>query len=154
VEEKIKILERCELFRRLPPEALEMAAARCEEGEAKEGDVILVEGKPADAVYILADGKVDYIKLVDEKQGLVISRWQAGAVFGLSSMMDGQEQYVSAVATTPVKYLKLPVVDFWAVCAEDPLYEHGIYRQTLFIQSVALRQITVRLREFLAKIIK
>ncbi|HUU56364.1 MAG TPA: cyclic nucleotide-binding domain-containing protein [bacterium] len=154
MEERIKILEKCELFRRLPPEALAAAAARCEEGEAKEGDVILVEGKPTDAVYVLADGKVDYIKQVDEKRGLVISRWQAGAVFGLSSVMDGQEQYVSAVATTPVKYLKLPVVDFWAVCAEDPRYEHGIYWQTLLIQSVALRQVTLRLREFLAKMIK
>jgi len=154
VEEKIKILERCDLFRRLPPEALAAAAERCEGRAAKEGEVILVEGKPADAIYILATGKVDCIKQVEEKRGLVVSRWQAGAAFGLSSVMDGQEQYVSVVAKTPVKYLKLPVVDFWAVCAEDPHYEHGVYRQTLLIQSVALRQVTVRLREFLAKIIK
>ena len=83
LEERIKILEKCELFRRLPPEALAAAAARCEEGAAQEGEVLLVEGKPADAVYVLADGKVDYIKHVDEKRGLVISRWEAGAVFGL-----------------------------------------------------------------------
>ena len=154
MEERLEVLRNCELFKTLPPEALEEAAARCEEGSAREGEVILVEGKPADAVYVLAEGKVDYIKKVDEKRGLVIFRWQAGAVFGLSSVMDGQEHYVSAVATTPVKFLKLPVVDFWAVCAEDPHYEHRILRQTLLIQSGALRQVTLRLREFLAKMIE
>jgi CRP-like cAMP-binding protein len=154
VEEIIKILEKCELFRRLPPEALEAIAARCERGTAQEGEVILVEGKPADAVYILADGKADYIKLMDEKRGLVISRWEAGAAFGVSSVMDGREQYASVVATAPATFLKLPVVDFWAAVAEDPHCEHGAYRQTLLIQSVALRQVTLRLREFLAKIVK
>ncbi len=154
MEDRIKILAGCELFKTLPPEALETAAARCEEGEARAGEALVVEGKPADGLYVVVEGNVDYIKKVDEKRGLVLLRWQPGDVVGLDAVMDGKEHYVSAVAATPVKYLRLSFEDFWAVCAADPLYEHRIFGQTLLIQSAGLRQTTLRLREFLAKIIK
>ena len=154
MEGRLKILSECELFKTLPPEALETAAARCTEGEAEAGKALVVEGKPADGLYVIVEGNVDYIKRVDEKRGLVLLRWQPGDVVGLDGLMDGKEHYVSAVAATPVKYLRLSVKDFWAVCAADPLYEHRLFGQTLLIQSAGLRQTTVRLREFLAKIIK
>lgn len=154
MEGRLKILSECELFETLPPEALETAAARCTEGEAETGKALVVEGKPAGGLYVIVEGNVDYIKRVDEKRGLVLLRWQPGDVVGLDGLMDGKEHYVSAVAATPVKYLRLSVEDFWAVCAADPLYEHRLFGQTLLIQSAGLRQTTVRLREFLAKIIK
>lgn len=154
MEERLKILAECELFKTLPPEALEMAAARCTEGEAEAGETFVVEGKAADRLYVVVEGNVDYIKRVDEKRGLVLFRWRPGDVVGLDAVMDGKEHYVSAVAATPVKYLRLSAEDFWAVCAADPLYEHRVFGQTLLIQSAGLRQTTLRLREFLAKIIK
>ncbi|HUV87589.1 MAG TPA: cyclic nucleotide-binding domain-containing protein [bacterium] len=154
MESRLKILAECKLFKTLPPQALEMAAARCEEGEAEAGEALVVEGKPADGLYVVVEGNVDYIKRVDEKRGLVLLRWQPGDVVGLDAVMDGKEHYVSAVAATPVKYLRFSAEDFWAVCAADPLYEHRVLRQTLLIQSAGLRQTTLRLREFLAKIIK
>ena len=73
---------------------------------------------------------------------------------GLDPVMDGKEHYVTAVAATPVKILRISPKDLWAVCAADPLYEHRLFGQTLLIQSAGLRQTTLRLREFLAKIIK
>jgi CRP-like cAMP-binding protein len=154
VEERLKILARCELFSTLPRKGLEMVASRCVPGEAKKGASVVVEGKAADGLYIVVRGKVDYIKKVEEKRGLVLFRWGPGDVFALNAVMDGKEHYVSAVAATPVKFLKLAAADLRAVCAADPLYEHRILRQTLLIESNRLRQITVRLREFLAKIIK
>lgn len=154
MEDRIKILAECELFKTLPPEALEMAAARCDEGEAEAGEALTVEGKPADGLYVIVEGNVDYIKKVDEKRGLVLLRWQPGDVVGLDAVMDGKEHYVTAVAATPVKYLRFSAEDFWAVCSADPLYEHRLFGQTLLIQSAGLRQTTLRLREFLAKIIK
>jgi CRP-like cAMP-binding protein len=154
VENRIKILAECELFKTLPPEALEMVAARCDEGEAKAGEALVVEGKPADGLYVIVEGNVDYIKKVDEKRGLVLFRWRPGDVLGLDPVMDGKEHYVTAVAATPVKILRISPKDLWAVCAADPLYEHRLFGQTLLIQSAGLRQTTLRLREFLAKIIK
>lgn len=144
----------CELFKTLPPEALEMLASRSEAAAAKEGEVIVAEGKAADNLYVVAEGQVDYIKRVDEKRGLVLFRWQRGDVLALNPVMDGKEYYVSAIATAPVKFLRISAKDFWAVVAADPLYEHRVFRQTLLIQSAGLRQTTLRLREFLAKIIK
>jgi CRP-like cAMP-binding protein len=154
VEDRLKTLAECELFKTLPPEALEMAAALCTEGEAEAGKALAVEGKAADGLYVVAEGNVDYIKRVDEKQGLVLLRWGPGDVVGLAAVMDGGDHYVSAVAATPVKHLWLSSEDFWALCAADPLYEHRLFAQTLVIQSAGLRQTTIRLREFLAKIIK
>jgi CRP-like cAMP-binding protein len=154
VENRVKILTECELFKMLPGEALEMLAARCEPGEARAGEAIIVEGKPADNLYVIAEGRVDCIKRVDEKRGLVLFRWQPGDVMGLNSVMDGKEHYVSAIAAAPVKFLRISAMDFRAVVAADPLYEHRLFRQTLLIQSAGLRQTTLRLREFLAKIIE
>jgi len=73
VEERIKILARCELFSTLPRKGLEMAASRCVPGEAKKGESVVVEGKPADGLYVVVRGKVDYIKKVEEKRGLVLT---------------------------------------------------------------------------------
>lgn len=154
MEELVKILAECELFKTLPRDAWEMLASRCEVAAAKEGEAILAEGKRADYLYVVAEGRVDYIKRVDEKRGLVLFRWQRGDVLGLDSVMDGKEHYVSAIATAPAKFLRISAKDFWAVAAAEPLYEHRLFRQTLLVQSAALRQTTLRLREFLAKIIK
>lgn len=150
----MKILAECELFKTLPPEALEMAASLCTEGEDEAGKALVVEGKAADGFYVVVEGNVDYIKRVDEKQGLVLLRWGPGDVVGLDAVMDGGEHYVSAVTATAVRYLRLSSEDFWSLCAADPLYEHRLFAQTLLIQSAGLRQTTIRLREFLAKIIK
>jgi CRP-like cAMP-binding protein len=153
MEDKIKILAACELFKTLPAEALEMLAARCEAGEAGAGDAVIVEGKPADNLYVIVEGRVDYIKRVNEKRGLVLFRWRGGDVLGLNSVMDGKEHYVSAVAAEPVRFLRVLAGDLWSMAAADPLYEHRLFQQTLLIQSARLRQTTLRLREFLAKII-
>jgi CRP-like cAMP-binding protein len=153
MEDEIKILAECELFKTLPTEAVEMLAARCEPGEAGAGEAVIVEGKPADNLYVIVEGRVDYIKRVNDKRGLVLFRWRRGDVLGLNSVMDGKEHYVSAVAAEPVKFLRISAEDLWEACAADPLYAHRLFRQTLLIQSARLRQTTLRLREFLAKII-
>jgi CRP/FNR family cyclic AMP-dependent transcriptional regulator len=153
MEDKIKILAECDLFKTLPAEALEELAARCEPGEAGAGDAVIVEGKPADDLYVIVEGRADYIKRVNDKRGLVLFRWHRGDVLGLNSVMDGKEHYVSAVAAEPVKFLRVSAEDLWSAVAADPLYEHRLFRQTLLIQSARLRQTTLRLREFLAKII-
>ncbi|MGD8719049.1 MAG: cyclic nucleotide-binding domain-containing protein [Candidatus Zixiibacteriota bacterium] len=154
MKERIELLKRCELFKTLPPEGLEAVAERCVPEDVEAGGTILVETRPAESLYVVAAGTVDYIKRVDEKRGLVLFRWQVGDCFGLHSVMDGKEHCVSAVAKGPVKLLRLPVLDFRAVCEEDPLFEHRMLRQILGVQSHRLRQITNRLREFLAKIVK
>ncbi len=153
MEDEIKILAECELFKTLPAEALEALAARCEPGEAGTGDAVIVEGKAADYLYVIVEGRVDYIKRVNDKRGLVLFRWRRGDVLGLNSVMDGKEHYVSAVAAEPVKFLRVSTEDLWSTAAADPLFEHRLFRQTLLIQSARLRQTTLRLREFLAKII-
>ena len=154
MKDKSKILARCELFKTLPAEALELIAAKAAPLEVNEGDPLIVEGKPSAFLYVIAEGTVDYIKRVDAKSGLVICRWAEGDVVGLDAVIDGKDYFVSAVASTPVKCLRLPAADFHALCDADPQYEHRIYAQALLIQSARLRQITQRLREFLAKILK
>ncbi len=74
---------------------------------------------------------------------------------GECDRMFGEEPYfVSAVATTPGRYLRLDADDFWAICQAEPQYEHRIFTQALIIQSSRLRQITACLKQFLSKIIK
>ena len=152
--DKAKILARSELFKTLPPAALAAVAAKCEAVRFKEAEPLAVEGRAGDALYVIAEGHVDYVKRMDEKSGLVLLRWGPGDVVGLNPVMEGGAHHVSALAVTPVKCLRLAADDLRALRAADPSLEHRVLAQTLLIQSGRLRQITVRLREFLAKIIK
>jgi CRP-like cAMP-binding protein len=152
--DKRKTLAKTELFKTLSSEGLELAAAKCAAVSFKEGDAVLVEGRAADAVYVLTAGEVNYIKRMDDKSGLILFRWKPGDCFGLNSVLDGQEQFVSAVAATPAQALKIAAADFWALCAADAAFEHRILTQALLVQSGRLRQLTTRLREFLGKILK
>lgn len=153
-KEKLKAIARCDLFKTLPPQAMEMLAAGASEVSAQPGDLLIVEGKPAPGLFVVVEGKVDYIKLVEEKSGLVICRWGEGDVVGLDALFDPAPYFVSAVATTPGRYLRLAPEVVRGVCDADPQYEHRIYTQALFILSNRLRQITLCLRQFLSKAIK
>jgi CRP-like cAMP-binding protein len=152
--DKKKTLACAEIFKTLPPDALDMLAGKCDIVSFAEGEPLELEGRPAEALYIIAEGQVDYIKRMDEKSGLVLYRWGPGGVVGLSSCLDGGGQFCSAIAAAPTKALKLPADYFRALCETDPVYEHRVLTQALFLQSGRLRQATVRLREFLAKILK
>ena len=154
MKDRIKAIARCELFKTLPPEGIEMVAARCVEVTAQAGEPLIVEGKPAAGVFVIVEGKVDYIKMVDAKSGLVVCRWAEGDVVGLDRMFEEEPYFVSAVATTPGRYLRLAAGDFRAICDAEPQYEHRIFTQALIIQSSRLRQITACLKQFLSKIIK
>jgi CRP-like cAMP-binding protein len=153
-KEIAKALARCELFKTLLPEAVEKLAAACSLVQAREGDVIVAENSPSDAIYVVVKGSVDYIKRMDEKRGLVLARWRESDVFGLTSVVDGKGHFVSAVAATPGEYVRIPAAELWKVCEADPHFEHRVFTQVLLTQSGRLRQLTVRLREFLSKILE
>lgn len=152
--DKIKTLARAEIFKTLPPEALRLLADKCELVAFKESEPLVIEGRPPDALYIIAEGEVNYIKRMDEKNGLVLYRWGPGGVVGASSCIEGGGQFCSAIAAAPTQALRLPAKYFQVLCETDPSFEHRILTQILFLQSGRLRQATVRLRDFLAKILK
>jgi CRP-like cAMP-binding protein len=152
--DKIKTLACAEVFKTLPPDALQLLAGKCELVAFKEGDPLVIEGHPPDALYVIAAGQVNYVKRMDEKSGLVLYRWGPGGVVGVSSCIEGGGQFCSAIAAAPTQALKLPAEFFRVLCETDPVYEHRILTQVLFLQSGRLRQATIRLREFLAKILK
>lgn len=154
MKKKEQVIARCELFKTLPPEGIALVAERATEARYAPGQPVMVEGQPVPGLFVLCEGTVDYIKRMDDKNGLVLFRWEEGDVFGLGPTLEKRDAVCSAVAQTEARCVLLPAADFAALCEASPLYEHRLFTQALLIQSQRLRQITLRFREFLAKVLK
>jgi CRP-like cAMP-binding protein len=150
---KGQILSSCELFKNVEPQTLVRIAKFCETLEAHAGEAIVVEEMPANGLYIIAEGEVDYMKSMDEMSSLFLARRGPGDIFGFTSLFDRKGHLVTVIAVTPVKCLRLKVADFFKLCAEDPDFEHHVLEEMLIINSNYLRQITHRLREVLTKML-
>jgi len=150
---KGQMLSSCELFKNVAPQTLVRVAKFCEPMEAQPGEAIVVEEMQADGLYIIAEGEVDYMKSMDEMSSLFLARRGPGDIFGFTSLFDKKGHLVTVIAVTPVKCLRIKTTDFFKLCAEDPELEHHVLEELLIINSNYLRQITLRLREFLTKML-
>ncbi len=148
-----QILSSCELFKNVAPQTLVRVAKFCEPTEAQPGEAIVVEEMAGDGLYIIAEGEVDYMKSMDEMSSLFLARRGPGDIFGFTSLFDKKGHLVTVIAVTPVKCLRIKTADFFKLCAEDPDFEHHVLEELLIINSNYLRQITLRLREFLTKML-
>lgn len=151
--DKKKILASCPMFDSLPPEAIDTLAEMTQLCAAPQGEAIIIEETVPEGLYIIVEGEVDYMKRMDELSSLFLSRHGKGDVFGFTCIMDKKNSLITAIAATPVQYLLLSSVNFWKFTGMNPLYEHRIMEKSILIHSIFLRQVTVRFREFLAKIL-
>jgi CRP-like cAMP-binding protein/predicted MFS family arabinose efflux permease len=56
---RTRVLESLQIFAAAPPSVLERLASAAKDSTVEAGDVIITEGAPADALYVLADGEVE-----------------------------------------------------------------------------------------------
>src|SRR5258705_12302454 len=60
--ERIKLLATCDLMRHLPAEQIEQILPCIHERHLKAGGILFKAGDPGDALYIVADGKVEVLR--------------------------------------------------------------------------------------------
>lgn len=84
----------------------------------EEGQVIVLEGEPASAMYIVADGEVDVLRNVRGDRAELLVKLGPGAQFGANSLIEPTPRTASCVAATPGWLLRMDREAFNALTGE------------------------------------
>ncbi len=97
------------------------------------GDVILREGEPASALYIIESGTVSISRAADPAREL--AALGPGDLFGEMAILQEQAHSASVTAQTPVRALRIEAAAF-----------HGVLRENIEIAVQLLRRLVLRLQ--------
>ncbi len=121
-EENAALLERSTLFRFLHPALRDRVAALCELQDYHFGEIVVREGDPADAYFILASGRARIVKRGEDGAEVALNRLSAGDAFGEAALLDAGNGVRRATVrcSSPVKALRLPREPFLSLLREAP----------------------------------
>jgi len=107
--EHVRLIKSNPLFGWLPPIALSRLASRVEEFELQAGAVLLRQGDPGEAAYLIETGE-----LVADRDGREIGRLQAGAVVGEIALLHNAPRMATVRALTDCRLLTIDRDEFIA----------------------------------------
>jgi len=102
------------LFRSLGAPALSEITRLLKAQRFPAGAVIVKRGQPGDSMYFIAEGEAE----VHTQTARI--RLAPGQFFGEMALVSGETRNASVVAATPVRLLRLDVVDFLGLAAHQP----------------------------------
>lgn len=108
---RIALVEACDLFQQVPEGGVVQLAGSAEQVEAAAGTVVLAEGAPADAFFVVVDGRLS-VHSSRAPAGAVIPELVAGDYFGEIGLIEGIGRTAEVRAVTPVTLLRIPGEDF------------------------------------------
>ncbi len=111
------------LFDDIDGELLDALAVRSSEVEAKKGEVVVAEGDPGDALFVVMSGVVTI-----EREGKVVAQVGSGQAFGELALVDGLPRQATVKAEKESLFLRLPRDTFDAALAEHPEIGLGLTR--------------------------
>lgn len=114
-----EFLRRLPLFSSLAEEDLERLCEMAEPLTARSGDVLIREGSPGDAVYIVVDGEFEVTKQAGEHE-LAITRRGLGEVIGEMSLLDDSPRSASVRALQDSHVLRIGRDAFEALLSASP----------------------------------
>ncbi|HEX8679448.1 MAG TPA: cyclic nucleotide-binding domain-containing protein, partial [Chthoniobacterales bacterium] len=121
-----EVLQRTSLFRFLPKEHFEELRPLLKEERYEFGDVIVHQGDPADAFYVLLSGRARAIKTDQNGTEIALATLRPGDVFGEAALGEGGTRNASIRCSTAVEVLRLARSDFLELCAEVPALKEQV----------------------------
>jgi CRP-like cAMP-binding protein len=112
--EKVLFLRGAELFAALPGEDLARIALLAEEERRGAGEEVFREGDVADALYLVASGRVKVLRA-----GAVVADLGERDVFGEMAVLDPAPRSATVRAATDVVLLRIRREDFQDLLAEE-----------------------------------
>jgi CRP-like cAMP-binding protein len=123
--ETIKLLSKCNLLRHLPPEEIERILPCVGTRHLESGEVLFHAGDKGDALYIVAQGKVDVISPADGNQhngqigGQKLAELSEGHAFGEMALLSGEPRTATIQAAAPTELLQIGSKDFDELVVRD-----------------------------------
>jgi uncharacterized membrane protein len=135
------------LFALLDNEERAALAAAMESRQYAAGAVIFTEGAPGDEVLIVQSGSVEIFTISDTGERIVLSRADAGDVFGEISLFDGGPRTATAVADEAAELFALDRDALFSVMQKFP----HIALDILGVMGKRLRTTDVLLRSHVSR---
>ena len=107
-------------FRFFPPEHQERVRSLFQKVSYDFGDVIVRQGDPADAFYILSTGRARVIKTTAKGEEIALNVLRPGSEFGESALLSTEPRTASVRCSTMVDALRLGRDDFTRLLDEFP----------------------------------
>ena len=120
------LLRRSSLFQFLPEEHFEKLRALLQEETYDFGDLLVRQGEPADAFYVLISGRARVVKADQNGQEIVLATLKPGDSFGESALTEGGTRTATVRCSTAVEALRLGRDDFLQLAEETPELKHHI----------------------------
>ncbi len=123
-DDRDEIIARLNLLEFFPPKARERVAACCRTVHYKFGEVIVREGDPGDAYYILVEGRARVFKRGDNGEEIPLNMLRPGDEFGEMALLEEGTRTASVRCSSDVKLFCLGRADFHRILAEEPELRH------------------------------
>ncbi len=120
-------IEECELFRGMSPEFIVAVRGHLLEERYDAGALLYRQGRPADYLYILAEGRVRVILSDHGQMTLVVSK--PGDAIGWSSLIEHEVHTASAECLVPCRVNKIASEKLAEIFDKDPVNGLQFYRR-------------------------
>ena len=114
------LLRRASLFHFLSDEHFEKLRLLLREEHYDFGDIIVRQGEPADAFYVLLSGRARVVKADPAGTEIVLATLKPGDSFGEAALAEGGTRNATVRCSTGVEALRLDRADFLQVVEENP----------------------------------
>src|SRR5438874_3434546 len=117
----VDLLRRSDLFRFLPEEHFEKIRPLLQEERHDFGDLIVKQGEPANAFYILISGRARVVKSgANNGEEIVLATLRPGDSFGEAALTEGGTRTATVRCSTSVEVLRLDRAEFLALTEKAP----------------------------------
>jgi CRP-like cAMP-binding protein len=107
LSENALFLQRCQLFKPLAPDELEILARRAYRQEFKVGERLFGFGDPGESMMIILQGHIRILRPTANDKELILGDLEAGDILGEMAVLDGKPRSAEARAITNGKALVL-----------------------------------------------
>jgi CRP-like cAMP-binding protein len=135
VAEPDELLERHPLFALLDPDQCRKIARVGELESFEAGELVVAEGTPGDALYLVLSGTVTVVK----KQRL-LATLAAGEFFGEMSLVEPAPRSASVIAADSAFLFRLPYFEFQNMLESDPRAFTSVFVTIVRVLSERLRR--------------
>lgn len=111
--EKVFLLQKIDLLQDARSSHLALLASIAEDVDVDAGTVLIRQGEPTDALYVVVEGTVDLLGVTDHK----IEATQ-GTAFGTWALIDEAPSLVTATVREPARLLRITRSDFYDLLAD------------------------------------
>jgi CRP/FNR family cyclic AMP-dependent transcriptional regulator len=121
VDDRVALLRGVPLFADLDERAVQAVAILAHEAAFKAGDVLMLEGEPGDAFYVIVDGTVRI-----ERGDRPIRSLTAGGYLGEIALYDRRPRTATATCVTDVRTLTIRAHEFERLMETLPAMDRRI----------------------------